>query len=261
VTGSGSLRPSPVAEPRAGVDQEVRPASHSVLVSLLLHLVPGVVTMAVYLALLPIAAAWPLPSAAALGGAALLATAPLLAGVLWWMGRRRPQAPAVTLRRVLRGRAVVSWAVLLVVLAAVAFVLLSPANHLLERSVFGGWHQGWKPQLGTAGGYSQDALLITALLVLAGSALAAPVVEELYFRGFLLPRMPRALGRAAPLVHTVLFALYHLWTPWLAPTRILGVLPLTYVALRTRSVVPGIVAHVVLNLVDVLVIVRFIINR
>jgi hypothetical protein len=43
-------------------------------------------------------------------------------------------------------------------------------------------------------------------------------------------------------------------------TRILGVLPLTYVALRTRSVVPGIVAHTVLNLVDVLVILQFIIN-
>jgi len=36
------------------------------------------------------------------------------------------------------------------------------------------------------------------------------------------------------------------------------VLPLTYVTLRTRSVVPGIVAHVVLNLLDVVVIVRLI---
>ena len=102
---------------------------------------------------------------------------------------------------------------------------------------------------------------MTALLVLAGSALAAPVVEELYFVGFLPPRMRRALGKAAPLVHTVLFALYHLWTPWLAPTRILGVLPLTYLALRTRSVVPGIVAHVVLNLIDVFVIVQLMINK
>ena len=82
--------------------------------------------------------------------------------------------------------------------------------------------------------------------------------EEVYFRGFLLPRIPQALGRTAPLVHTVLFAVYHVWTPWLAPTRILGVLPLTYVTLRTRSVVPGIVAHVVLNLLDVMVIVRLI---
>ena len=55
-------------------------------------------------------------------------------------------------------------------------------------------------------------------------------------------------------MHTVLFAVYHVWTPWLAPTRILGVLPLTYVTLRTRRV-PGIVAHVVLNLLDVMVIV------
>jgi len=81
------------------------------------------------------------------------------------------------------------------------------------------------------------------------------VLEEAYFRGFLLPRMPPSLGRTAPLVHTILFAAYHLWTPWLAPTRILGVLPLTYIALRTRSILPGIVAHITLNLIDVIVIV------
>jgi membrane protease YdiL (CAAX protease family) len=230
-------------------------------VSLLLHLAPGVVTMAVYLMLLPVATSWTLPSAAALGGAALLATAPLLGGVLLWVALRHPQTPVVTLRRMLGARAIVGWAALLIASAIVAFLIVSPANRFLERSVFGAWRQHWKPQLGTAGDYSQNELLVTALLVLMGSALAAPVVEELYFRGFLLPRMPRALGRTAPLVHTLLFALYHLWTPWLAPTRILAVLPLTYVALRVRSVVPGIVAHVVLNILDVVVIVQLIVNR
>ena len=80
------------------------------------------------------------------------------------------------------------------------------------------------------------------------------MLEEVYFRGFLLPRIPQALGRTAPLVHTVLFAVYHVWTPWLAPTDPWRA-ALTYVTLRTRSVVPGIVAHVVLNLLDVMVIV------
>jgi membrane protease YdiL (CAAX protease family) len=41
--------------------------------------------------------------------------------------------------------------------------------------------------------------------------------------------------------------------PWPAP-RILGVLPFTYIALRTRSILPGIVAHITLNLIDVIVI-------
>jgi membrane protease YdiL (CAAX protease family) len=45
------------------------------------------------------------------------------------------------------------------------------------------------------------------------------VVEEMYFRGYLLPRISR-LGAWAPLVNTVLFSLYHLFTPWLNVGRI-----------------------------------------
>jgi membrane protease YdiL (CAAX protease family) len=56
------------------------------------------------------------------------------------------------------------------------------------------------------------------------------------------------------------FAFYHLWTLWLTPTRILAVLPLIYITLRTRSGLPAMVAHVVLNLVDVVVIIAFVIR-
>ena len=47
---------------------------------------------------------------------------------------------------------------------------------------------------------------------------------------------------------------------WLTPTRILAVLPLTYITLRTRSILPAVVAHVVLNLIDVVVIMAVVIR-
>ena len=65
--------------------------------------------------------------------------------------------------------------------------------------------------------------------------------------------MPRSLGRTAPLVHTILVALDHVWTPWLAPSRILAVLPLAYITLRARSILPASVAHITLNVIDVIV--------
>ena len=52
---------------------------------------------------------------------------------------------------------------------------------------------------------------LCAFFVLNG--VIGPVVEELYFRGFLLPRMER-LGRWAPLVNATLFSIYHFWSPW-----------------------------------------------
>ena len=79
--------------------------------------------------------------------------------------------------------------------AAAAFVLTRPVTAWLERTLFQAWPDSWKPQLGTAGGYSDSALLWTAFLVLVGSVLTAPVVEEAYFRGFRCPGCPQ--GSAA----------------------------------------------------------------
>ena len=61
-------------------------------------------------------------------------------------------------------------------------------------------------------GYPRSALIFTLLLGLVLSGGVAPVVEEMYFRGCLLPRLSR-LGRWAPVLNVTLFALYHLWTP------------------------------------------------
>jgi hypothetical protein len=83
-------------------------------------------------------------------------------------------------------------------------------------------------------------------------ALLAPTVEELYFRGYLLPRMPRMRGWA-PVVHAALFALYHTWTPWMVVARTLALLPLILIVRRKRNLYVGIIAHCLLNAIDVVV--------
>jgi membrane protease YdiL (CAAX protease family) len=80
----------------------------------------------------------------------------------------------------------------------------------------------------------------------------APAAEEVYFRGYLLPRLSR-FGYAAALVHTLLFALYHTWTPWLAVSRIIGVLPLALVTIWKRNLYIALWAHILGNTVDVIV--------
>jgi membrane protease YdiL (CAAX protease family) len=91
------------------------------------------------------------------------------------------------------------------------------------------------------------------LVEIAAAGIAAPVAEELYFRGYLLPRISR-LGVWAPLLGTVLFALYHFHSPWLALNRIVAVLPLTYVAYWKKNVIPGAIAHCLLNVLSTLVV-------
>ena len=60
------------------------------------------------------------------------------------------------------------------------------------------------------------------------------------------------------MAHAALFAGYHLWTPWLIPTRFLAILPLTLIALRPRDIRIGIATHVILNSVDVEILTRYV---
>ena len=67
--------------------------------------------------------------------------------------------------------------------------------------------------------------------------------EELLFRGFLLPRMSRAFGRADWLVNGVLFAAYHLHRPWGMPAILLDAAILSYPTKRYQSAWIGIAVH------------------
>ena len=95
---------------------------------------------------------------------------------------------------------------------------------------------------------------LIAVLVVFNTALG----EELLFRGYLLPRMNGRFGRRDWLANGVLFAGYHLHTPWVIPTTLLDTFILSYPAKRYRSALIGIAVHsaqsiVVLGLVLALV--------
>lgn len=72
-------------------------------------------------------------------------------------------------------------------------------------------------------------------------------MEELYFRGYLLPRLAR-FGKAAPWLNLVLFTLYHLWQPWLYPTILVALTSLVFPVWWLRNIRPGIIIHCSLNL-------------
>lgn len=76
--------------------------------------------------------------------------------------------------------------------------------------------------------------------------LIVPVAEELYFRGYLLPRVEWMGTWAVPWT-AVLFTLQHFHSPWQSATRILLLLPMIFIVQRTRSVSVGIAVHVIAN--------------
>lgn len=91
-------------------------------------------------------------------------------------------------------------------------------------------------------------LWLTVIMNFAFNGLLGPIIEEFYFRGFLLPRMNR-LGKAAPLINAVLFSLYHFFSPWEIVTRILAFLPIGYTVWYKKNIYFSMVVHCALNLV------------
>lgn len=67
--------------------------------------------------------------------------------------------------------------------------------------------------------------------------------EELLFRGLLLPRMNGTFGKWDWVANGVLFAVYHLHTPWVIPTAVLDAFILAYPSKRYRSAWMGIIVH------------------
>lgn len=92
---------------------------------------------------------------------------------------------------------------------------------------------------------SHDTPLETVLYFLA-VVICAPVFEELLFRGFLITGLRRFGSWFAIITSGLVFGLYHQNHYQFFFAAAFGILT-GYMALRTQSVIPGIIAHVFLN--------------
>ena len=231
---------------------------------LALHLLPGVLMTAGFVVFAPFADLIGLPPIAAL----LAAIAAILLPVELLILVRAARAEDLTIRGLIPWRRSIrprDWALLVPTLIVVAFVgfglhaAIEPA--LIDRLF--GWLPEWYVSpivIDRVGDYSAAAWIVTIVAYFAINSLLGPIVEELYFRGYLLPRMER-LGRWAPLVNVSLFSLYHLWSPWQLFARIVGLAPTIYAVRRTRSVYLGMVVHCTLNTLGVLLVAIAILGR
>jgi membrane protease YdiL (CAAX protease family) len=71
-----------------------------------------------------------------------------------------------------------------------------------------------------------------------------PVVEELLFRGLLLPRMRATFGKGDWVASGTFFTLYHVHQPWSMPATLLdGIFAAAYPTKRFQSIWIGLITH------------------
>lgn len=91
------------------------------------------------------------------------------------------------------------------------------------------------------------ALGQTGVLMVIATVVAAPLVEEVIFRGLVLSRLSRVMpGWLAVLISALAFGLCHGQIVWMAYAFVLGLI-FGFMALRARSVWPSFVAHLLFN--------------
>lgn len=77
--------------------------------------------------------------------------------------------------------------------------------------------------------------------------------EEIFWRGYVLPRQELTHGRLTFIIHGLLWCFSHLFQYWMLPPLLILSLALSHLAQRTKSTWPGIIAHLLNNGLPVLI--------
>jgi uncharacterized protein len=232
------------------MNQHTQP--HTVWQSLALHLLPGVLITAFYFISAPIVMQAGYPPLMAILLAILFILIPFELGVLYYQASK--QTGPISLNTVVLNRDILPvWQYFLLVPLLIgwsAFIFTSLPS--LDRAIiqtFFTWLPSWSTQtmsMAALAQYPRPILLVTVIFAFAMNGIFGPLVEEMYFRGYLLPRIP-ASRMWAPLINVFLFSLYHFFSPWQNITRILVLIPMVYVVSWKRSIYLSILTHCLLN--------------
>ncbi|MCZ7554209.1 MAG: CPBP family intramembrane metalloprotease [Anaerolineales bacterium] len=224
---------------------------HTTFQTVLLHLLPGVLITIVFVLLGPWLRQNHLPPLLGILIPILIILIPVELGWIVFMGFRRNKKLSlegiVLNRQPMHKKDYLHLIPFMLIWSIIIFTLLQNFDQAI-MSNFLYWLPDWfQFSQFNSGDYTSSILTTTFLLFLLLNGFAGPIVEELYFRGYLLPRIEYLKG-VAPLVNVLLFSLYHFFSPWQFFTRILAFYPLAFVVRWKKNIYPSIVTHCLLNI-------------
>jgi CAAX protease family protein len=227
---------------------------YSLRQSIVLHLLPGAIAAAVYILTVPFFTGQGYPSITALYLPMILTVILVELGYLFYEAKKKNAS--LSLNGIVNYRQHVPWWIyiafpfLILIWGILVTALVSPIDNFLLDQAFK-WLPEWytlRNVLDIKTLYSREVILVTAVCALTLNGFVGPIVEELYFRGHLLPRISR-FGRWAPLLNVALFSFYHFWTPWMFFSRLILLIPMVYIVKWKQNIYIGMIAHCLLNLI------------
>lgn len=223
--------------------------NHNLIQSLILHLAPGVLILCFYLIIYNSFVETGFYAQTALTTSFLIigATIPIL--FLIYLSKKNNVkifASIVLFNKKLYWWEYVVYPIIIVFVAVLISASIQPiASHI--SNLLSDFLPQWflRPYI-IPDAISERNILITLIMVILIDGIIHPIVEEIYFRGFLLPRLTH-YKIYAPILGALFFALFHLWQPQNMLSIFLMNIPWLYVVWWKRSFLLSIIVHCLAN--------------
>ena len=224
---------------------------HSLAKSFLLHTAPGGLVTVVFFLFKPLLDSRGYPPLLAFLLTILLIDIPFMLGVMLKEGKKLNRR--YSLEGVVLYRKKISWKNFTMVFIGaflgvyILMMLVTPISNFLTENIFSGL-PGWifLEEQTQYEAYSKNILVLIFTFQLVLTGIILPWVEELYFRGYLMPRISR-YEKSTPLLGGLFFGLYHVWQLYSFPTVFLLGAALGYVVWWKKDICLGIGLHVFAN--------------
>jgi membrane protease YdiL (CAAX protease family) len=245
-------------------DNESGIEQHSLLKSVILHLLPGVLILLFFIVFAPILTSKGFPTLFCLFLSAALVLIPFQLGYLLYLAKKKNSTFSFK-GIVLYRQKIPLWQYfififLFIVCGFVSYFIIAPSIQEYLRVEYFSWLPDWFFPRYNIENASKSALIATWILGVIFNGIAAPLVEELYFRGYLLPRISHLKGWA-PLLNVVLFSVYHFFSPWKNLERILALLPGVYIIQWKKNIYIGIIPHCLLNTTGMILLAKIVFSQ
>lgn len=227
---------------------------HSILKSIFLHLFPGLLSLTFYCLTAPIAVAYGFPSMFAFILAMICTSLPFELGYLLY------QSEQINGEMSLKGLfdfksklssdeylllvpALVIWGA--VCLGFIGLVI----DPIIINKLFSFLPEWFNVNdiIYNAPKYPSNALIVTLVLSFIVLGIIAPLIEELYFRGYLLPRISE-YESTSPFISAILSCMYHFHTPWQLFSNLLFYWPFAHLVWKRNDLKLALYIRVILGI-------------
>lgn len=210
-----------------------------------LHLFPGIVLSIMYIFFSKVGILAGYPRVVILGFSIIFSTMPIELGCLFYVSKKEEGTfnifKILGLKGKLKAKVFILYFLLSIILGGILLIAVKPLENYLLKTVFS-WIPSWYNFNQDLSLFSKNYIIIATLVSFLIFTLIAPIIEELYFRGFLLARM-KWMGKYSVLFNVILFSVYHFYSPWTIITKIAMMLPLCYFVYKKDSLKLGILVH------------------